>query len=76
HRNGLIFAGHTHGGQVRIPFYGPIFLRSRYGTKYAEGLFEKGNLSMLVNRGLGMIRAPIRFNCRPEIGLVTLEKRA
>ncbi len=74
-RNALILAGHTHGGQVRVPFYGPLpqYIPSSYGSRYAEGVFSRGNLTMLVNRGLGMIRAPVRFNCRPEIALVVLE---
>ena len=74
-RSALIFAGHTHGGQVRVPCYGPLprYIPSRYGSRYAEGVFRRGNLTMLVNRGVGMIRAPVRFNCRPEIALVTLE---
>jgi uncharacterized protein len=73
-RNALIFAGHTHGGQVRIPFYGAVssYIPSRYGNRYAEGVFRKGNLTMFVNRGLGVIRTPVRINCRPEIALVTL----
>ncbi len=73
-RNALIFAGHTHGGQVRIPFYGalPGHIPSRYGSRYAEGLFQEGGRTMLVNRGLGVIRTRVRINCRPEIALVTL----
>ncbi len=74
-RNGLIFAGHTHGGQVRIPYYGPVgdYIPSKYGNRYSEGIFHRGDLSMLVNRGLGMIRMPIRIHCRPEIAQVILE---
>ncbi len=76
HRNGLIFAGHTHGGQVRLPFYGPLpnVISSKYGSRFAEGVFRDGDLTMLVNRGLGMIHTPIRLNCRPEISLVTLKR--
>jgi uncharacterized protein len=72
HRNGLIFAGHTHGGQVLLPFVGPHYVPSRYGKTYLSGRFEKGDLTMLVNRGVGMIHYRIRVNCRPEITLVTL----
>lgn len=75
HRNGLIFAGHTHGGQVRIPFMDPFYEPSRFGAKYLSGRFQKGNLCMLVNRGLGVIHYRIRFNCRPEITLVTLRRK-
>lgn len=72
HENGVIFAGHTHGGQVNLPFYGPIYVPSRYGDRFLSGRFQKGNLTMLVNRGLGVIRYRIRLNCRPEISVVTL----
>lgn len=72
HRNGLIFAGHTHGGQVRIPFMGPLYVPSRFGARYLSGRFQEGELCMLVNRGVGVIRYRVRLNCRPEITLVTL----
>src|SRR5690606_19715225 len=55
HRNGLIFAGHTHGGQVNVPFFGPFYVPSRYGDRFLSGRFQEGNLTMLVNRGLGVI---------------------
>lgn len=73
HRNGLIFAGHLHGGQIRFPFIGPVYVPSRFGTKYLSGRFQRGELCMLVNRGLGVIHYRIRLNCRPEITLVTLK---
>lgn len=72
HRNGLVFCGHTHGGQVRIPFYGPLYVPSVYGTRFLSGRFEKDGLIMLVNRGVGVIRLRIRFNCSPEITMATL----
>lgn len=72
HRNGLIFAGHLHGGQIRFPFVGPVYVPSRFGTKYLSGRFQRGDLCMLVNRGIGVIHLRIRLNCRPEITLVTL----
>lgn len=75
HRNGLILAGHLHGGQVCFPFVGPLYIPSRFGTKYLSGRFEKGDLCMLVNRGIGVIHFRIRVNCRPEITLVTLRSR-
>ncbi|HLS28250.1 MAG TPA: metallophosphoesterase [Opitutales bacterium] len=72
HKNGLIFSGHLHGGQVCFPFVGPLYIPSRFGAKYLSGRFEKGDLCMLVNRGIGVIHFRIRVNCRPEITLVTL----
>jgi len=69
----LILAGHTHGGQVVIPFYGPPHVPSRYGRKYAHGLFARGDTHMYVNRGIGLIDPPVRFNCPPEIALLRLQ---
>jgi predicted MPP superfamily phosphohydrolase len=70
----LYLAGHTHGGQIRLPLYGPMATASRYGKRYASGLFREKGTALYVSRGLGfegggMPRA--RFLCRPEV--VTLE---
>ncbi len=73
HRNGLIFSGHLHGGQIRFPFFGPIYVPSRYGTKYLSGRFDRDGLTMFVNRGLGVIHLRARLNARPEITLATLK---
>jgi predicted MPP superfamily phosphohydrolase len=70
-RVGLQLSGHSHGGQVRLPFYGPVDL-PRLGRKYPEGLRRIGNLWLYTNRGLGTSVLPVRFNCRPEITLLTL----
>ncbi|HVV00101.1 MAG TPA: metallophosphoesterase [Verrucomicrobiae bacterium] len=67
----LILAGHSHGGQVRIPFYGPIILPFAVG-KYDMGYFDTPNGSLYVNPGIGWFPVPIRFNCRPEITLIEL----
>lgn len=68
----LILSGHTHGGQVAIPFYGPIMTPSRHGNLYASGLFQKNTTVMYVNQGLGLIAPPVRLGVRPEISLFTL----
>jgi hypothetical protein len=62
----LVLSGHTHGGQVRIPFLGAMHLPIG-GRKYVEGLFELGGVQLYVNRGIGAVGVPFRFNCRPEI---------
>jgi hypothetical protein len=67
----LMLSGHTHGGQVRVPFAGPLILPP-LGRKYVEGWFRFGNLQLYVNRGLGTVGVPIRFDCPPEITLFTL----
>ncbi|MCH8474756.1 MAG: metallophosphoesterase [Opitutales bacterium] len=70
--NALIFAGHLHGGQVNLPGITSHFVPSEYGDKYLSGVFRKGSRTMLVNRGLGVIRHRIRFRSPPEISLVSL----
>jgi hypothetical protein len=67
----LMLSGHTHGGQVRIPLVGATTLPP-LGRKYVEGWFHFGNLQLYVNRGLGTVGIPVRFNCPPEIALLTL----
>ena len=62
----LILAGHSHGGQVRVPFYGPLLLPFGVG-RYDMGLFHTASGPLYVNPGLGWFPVPIRFNCRPEI---------
>lgn len=68
----LVFAGHTHGGQVRIPFVKPTWLPAGSGP-YLEGWYEEKNSRMYVNRGVGMSNIPVRFLCRPEVAFITLE---
>jgi uncharacterized protein len=62
----LILAGHSHGGQVRLPFFGPLLLPFGVG-KYDLGLFRTAAGPLYVNAGIGWFPVPIRFNCRPEI---------
>jgi predicted MPP superfamily phosphohydrolase len=66
HRFDLMLAGHSHGGQVRIPFYGAIMVPYWVG-KYEIGLFHLPAGPLYVNPGIGYIATHIRFNCRPEI---------
>jgi predicted MPP superfamily phosphohydrolase len=68
----LQVSGHSHGGQIVIPFYGPPIL-PYLGQKYPSGLYQVGNMFQYTNRGLGMIDPPVRFNCPPEITIFTLE---
>lgn len=67
----LVLSGHTHGGQIRLPFVGPLRL-PEVGQKYVQGLFRFGAMQLYVNRGLGTVGIPFRFNCRPEITLFTI----
>ena len=62
----LVLAGHSHGGQVRIPFYGPVYVP--FGVEgYDLGMFRTPAGPLYVNPGIGWFPVPIRFNCRPEI---------
>lgn len=75
HQVDLYLAGHTHGGQIRLPFYGALVTFSRYGRRYASGLFQEDGTTMVVSRGLGfegMGLPRVRFLCRPEIVSLTL----
>jgi uncharacterized protein len=67
-RNGvqLMLSGHNHGGQIRLPVFGSLFVPSRYSRRYDCGLFWKPPTLLYVNRGLGG-KEPLRFNCRPEV---------
>ena len=67
----LILAGHSHGGQVRLPFVGALVLPRGVGA-YDHGYYETPNGPLYVNAGIGTYRIPFRWNCRPEITLVTL----
>ena len=71
HNVDLMLSGHTHGGQVRLPFLPPMFLPG-LGRRYVEGLYRLGRTQLYVNRGIGTVNLPFRFNCPPEITLITL----
>jgi hypothetical protein len=64
-------SGHSHGGQVRLPFLGAPHL-PYLGTKYPYGLRHVGRMWVYTNRGIGVIAPPVRFNCRPEVTLFSL----
>ena len=70
----FMLSGHSHGGQVRLPFLGALVLPP-FGRKYVEGFFNFGRLQLYVNRGLGTIGLPFRFDCPPEISIFTLRTR-
>ena len=71
----LYMCGHTHGGQVRIPFWGGIITNAESGKRYEAGLYRNENTWIYTSRGLGLEPRPapqVRFLCRPEITLITL----
>ena len=67
----LVLTGHSHGGQVRLPFYGALWLPFDCGP-YQQGWFESGQTRMYVSRGVGTSVAPIRFLCSAELTLLRL----
>jgi predicted MPP superfamily phosphohydrolase len=70
----LMISGHTHGGQVALPFIGPPIVPSRYGRKYAGGLVDGPAFRVLISRGVGMSLVPVRFNVPPEVVEITLTR--
>jgi uncharacterized protein len=66
-RVSLTLAGHTHGGQVRIPLLWPHLVPSRFGARFAYGHIVEGGRHMIVSGGLGTSFAPVRFGVPPEI---------
>lgn len=70
----LIFSGHTHGGQIRLPFIGGVFAPGQgWFPTYLSGHYEKQETQMIVSRGLGNSVIPIRLFNQPEIIVVTLQ---
>jgi predicted MPP superfamily phosphohydrolase len=67
----LMLAGHVHGGQIRMPPFGSILVPSTCGRRYDWGAYEEGGTLLYVSRGLSG-EHPVRFNCRPEVTLITL----
>ena len=70
----LVLAGHTHGGQLNIPFLGSV-INPAIGRKYNYGLIREGRKSMYVTCGLGSAYAPARLAMRPEIVFITLKNQ-
>ncbi len=67
----LMLAGHTHGGQICLPMVGPLVAPSRFGVKYASGLFFESPTVLHVSRGVSA-QHPIRINCPQEITKLVL----
>jgi predicted MPP superfamily phosphohydrolase len=69
----LTLAGHTHGGQVDIPFVGRPVVPSRFGQRYAAGLIQEGTKKLFVTTGIGTSIIPVRFRVPPEIVILILK---
>jgi len=70
----LQLSGHSHGGQVVLPWRGPPIL-PHLAQKYPLGLYQVGRMRQYTNRGLGMVSPRVRLNCRPEVTVLTLKSR-
>ncbi len=70
----LILCGHTHGGQVKLPVIKAIYVPSKYGARFLEGMFQINGVYFYVNRGIGESHLRIRFFSTPEITTFTLHR--
>lgn len=68
----LTIAGHTHGGQVALPFLGRLIVPSRYGQRYAAGIVRENGHVLFVSTGIGTSILAVRFRVPPEISLLEL----
>jgi predicted MPP superfamily phosphohydrolase len=69
----VVLSGHTHGGQVLLPGVGAVAKAARFPILAGTG--HRENTSIFVSRGIGTVYVPVRFNCPPEVALVTLKSR-
>lgn len=67
----LVISGHTHGGQVVAPLFGPVVLPV-HNKKYSSGLIATPKTQLFISRGIGWAILPVRFNCYPEIAVLEL----
>lgn len=72
---GLVLAGHTHCGQVRLPLIGAVSTMSDHGDRYACGLLREGGKTLIVSAGLGTSILPLRLGAVPDLWLVTIGPR-
>ena len=69
----LLVCGHTHGGQIRLPFFGSVVVPSKHEARYAAGFRRVGDVLLYVSRGIGAI-PPLRILCRPEVATFVLRR--
>ena len=68
----LVVSGHTHGGQVRLPWVGALQNPAHYDDLYEEGLRRRPWTQVYTSRGVGTVHLPVRFLCRPEVAVLEL----
>jgi predicted MPP superfamily phosphohydrolase len=69
----LMFSGHNHGGQIRLPLVGPVFMPSRFSRRFDRGFFRSGATLLYVSVGIGGMH-PVRYGCPPEIARFSLRR--
>jgi predicted MPP superfamily phosphohydrolase len=72
YRPGLILAGHTHGGQIRLPLIGPVITMSKVPRQLTMGLHQYAGVPTFVTRGIGYSGLNLRLGCPAEVALLTL----
>jgi predicted MPP superfamily phosphohydrolase len=75
-RVSLTLAGHTHGGQVKLPIFGRPKVPSKFGQRYAYGLIEESGRKLFVTGGVGTSIIPVRFGVPPEVVILQLNPRS
>jgi len=70
-----VFAGHTHGGQFRVPIFGALVVPSRFGRRFDRGHFDVEGTHLFVSAGVGADAPPLRLWCPPELVVVDLVGR-
>ena len=70
----LTLAGHTHGGQVRLPMVGALIVPGSFGQRYAAGHIVEGGRHLFVATGIGTSILPVRFRVPPEVPVLTLRR--
>ena len=70
----LLLAGHTHGGQITVPFLEGYIVRTFCGSRYVEGRYEVNGNLLFVNRGLGCVGLPLRIRAAPELTFISLQR--
>jgi predicted MPP superfamily phosphohydrolase len=71
-RVGLVLSGHTHGGQIYLPYVPRPWYPSAYGSKYLRGLVQAPQTQVMISRGLGLVKLPVRIGSPPELSVITL----
>jgi hypothetical protein len=70
----LLVCGHTHGGQVALP-WGPVVVHGRYGRRYPAGRYRVDDYDLVVSRGLGVVEVPLRLYAPPDVVVLDLVER-